>query len=324
MTTRTIGVLTSGGDAPGMNACVRAVVRAAAYHGVRVFGITHGYAGLIEGRVEELSSRSVSNIIQRGGTVLKTARSEAFRSPEGRKTAADNLRRHGIDTLIAIGGDGTFRGAEALSREHGVNVIGVPGTIDNDIYGTDLTIGFDTAVNTALDAIDKIRDTAASHERLFLVEVMGRHSGAIAFAVAIGGGAEAVMVPEEREDFERIAEMLVEGRKRGKKSTLVIVAEGEEHGGAFQIAARLKDLTGIDSRVCVLGHVQRGGSPTAVDRVLASRLGVAAVEAALQGVSSVMVGVQAGNVVHVPLSEVVSRRKGKDTELLRIAEILSV
>jgi 6-phosphofructokinase 1 len=323
MAIRKIGVLTSGGDAPGMNACVRAVVRAAGVNGMPVFGIMRGYVGLINGEIEELSARSVSNVLQRGGTVIKTGRSKEFFSEEGRATAAANLREKRIDALVAIGGDGTFRGAEKISAEHGINVIGIPGTIDNDVYGTDFTIGFDTAVNTALESIDRIRDTADAHERLFLVEVMGRHSGEIALAVAVGGGAEAVLVPEEDQDIEPLAKSLVEGREKGKTSTLVVIAEGDEEGGAVDVGRKLKDLTGIDFRVCVLGHTQRGGSPTAADRLLASRLGVAAVELLAEGATNVMVGLRNGEICTTPLSEVVTRKKDINRDILRIVDILA-
>ncbi len=323
MALKKIGVLTSGGDAPGMNACVRAVVRTAGVQGLGIAGIMRGYVGLINGEIEDLDARSVSNILQRGGTVIKTGRSKEFFTEEGRARAAAHLREREIEALVAIGGDGTFRGAQKISDEHGVNVIGVPGTIDNDVYGTDFTIGFDTAVNTALESIDRIRDTAASHERLFLVEVMGRHSGEIALAVAVAGGAEAALVPEEDQDIEPLAKRLVEGREKGKTSTLLVVAEGDEEGGAVDIGRKLKETTGIDFRVCVLGHTQRGGSPTAADRLLASRLGVRAVELLTEGATNLMVGLIGGKVCTTPLSEVVTLKKDIDRDILRIVDILS-
>ncbi len=317
-----IGVFTSGGDAPGMNACVRAVVRAGLYNGCEVVGIQYGYEGMIDGKFVDLGARSVSNIIQRGGTILRTARSERFRTEEGRRAAAGALQQEGIEGVIAIGGDGTFQGAARLQEEHGIAVIGVPGTIDNDLYGTDYTIGYDTAVNTAMEAIDKIRDTAASHDRLFYVEVMGRDAGFIALDVGISSGAEHVLIPEAQTDLAGLKENL-ESLKKLKSSALIIVAEGEQEGGAFQLAEKIKGAAGYDYRVCVLGHIQRGGSPTARDRLLASRLGVAAVESLLEGQSGVMVGEIHGRIAFTPIGESWTRRKTIDTDLWRLASMLA-
>ena len=317
-----IGVYTSGGDAPGMNACVRAVVRGGLYNGCEVIGMQYGYEGMIDGKFVDLQARSVANIIQRGGTILRTARSERFRTKEGRAQAAANLKKEGIDGLVAIGGDGTFQGATLLNEEHGFPIIGVPGTIDNDLFGTDYTIGYDTAVNTAMEAIDKIRDTAASHDRLFYVEVMGRDAGFIALDVGISGGAEFIIIPEARTEIQILKDQLG-AMKKVKTSALIIVAEGEDEGGAFSLAEKVKGAAGYDYRVCVLGHIQRGGSPTARDRLLASRLGVAAVEALLEGQSTVMVGEIHGRVAFTPLKETWIRRKVVDSDLWRLAAILS-
>ncbi len=317
-----IGVYTSGGDAPGMNACVRAVVRSGLYSGCEVVGIQHGSEGMIEGSFVDLQARSVSNIIQRGGTILQTARSERFRTPEGRAAAAEQLKKAGIEGLVAIGGDGTFQGAVRLNEEHGVAVIGVPGTIDNDLFGTDYTIGYDTAVNTAMEAIDKIRDTAASHDRLFYVEVMGRDAGFIALDVGISSGAEYIAIPETRTNVQALKEEL-EASKSHKSSALIIVAEGEDEGGAFSLAEKVKDAAGYDYRVCVLGHIQRGGSPSARDRLLASRLGVAAVDGLIEGRSNVMVGEIHGRIAFTPLKDTWLNRKIVDKDLWRLASILS-
>jgi 6-phosphofructokinase 1 len=317
-----IGVFTSGGDAPGMNACVRAVVRAGIYNGLEIVGIQYGYEGIIDGKFVDLQARSVSNIIQRGGTILRTARSEHFRTTEGRAQAAKNLRGADVDGLIALGGDGTFQGATKLAEEHNVPIIGVPCTIDNDLYGTDYTIGYDTAVNTAMEAIDKIRDTAASHDRLFYVEVMGRDAGFIALDVGISSGSEHIAVPEAQTNIQDLKEALVSS-KGYKSSAIIIVAEGEDSGGAVRLAERLKDAAGYDYRICVLGHIQRGGTPTARDRLLASRLGVAAVDALLEGVSGVMVGEIHGRIAHTPLIETWTKRKSIDKDLWRLASILA-
>jgi 6-phosphofructokinase 1 len=317
-----IAVFTSGGDAPGMNACVRAVVRSGLYNGCEVVGIQYGFEGMIEGKFVDLQARSVSNIIQRGGTILRTARSEHFRTTEGRAQAATHLKGAGIEGLVAIGGDGTFRGAVKLHDEHGIAVVGVPGTIDNDLFGTDYTIGYDTAVNTAMEAIDKIRDTAASHDRLFYVEVMGRDSGFIALDVGISSGAEHIVIPEIHTSMQELKEEL-EASKKVKSSAIIIVAEGEEEGGAFSVAEKIKDTAGYDYRVCVLGHIQRGGSPTARDRMLASRLGVAAVDALLEGQTNVMVGEIHGKILSTPLKETWTNRKRIDEDLWRVASILA-
>ncbi len=319
-----IGVLTSGGDAPGMKACIRAVVRASIYYGIEVFGIMRGYAGLIDGEIAQMGLSSVSNIIQRGGTILKTARSEEFKTVEGRAKAAQNLKKLGIDGLIVIGGDGTYRGASDLIKEHDIAVIGLPGTIDNDIYGTDFTIGFDTATNIALDAVDRIRDTAASHERIFFVEVMGRNSGFIALDVGIAGGAEVILVPEVKTDIDKMCEILTKGRKRGKTSSIVIVAEGDEEGNAYTIAEKVRAKTGFDYRVTVLGHIQRGGSPTTRDRILSSKLGTAAVESLKDGISNVMIGEVNNQIKLTELEAIWSNKKDVDHNLCRLAEILSI
>jgi 6-phosphofructokinase 1 len=319
-----IGVLTSGGDSPGMNACIRAVVRTAIYHGIHVVGIIKGYAGLIEGDVKEMGVSSVSNIIQRGGTILKTARSEEFKTPEGRSQAYEKIKKWDIDALIVIGGDGTYRGASDFIRDYNIPVIGLPGTIDNDIYGTDFTIGYDTAINIALDAVDRIRDTASSHERIFFVEVMGRNSGFIALDVGVAGGAESILIPETPTDIDNLCDVLVKGWKRGKSSSIIIVAEGDDAGNSYTIAEKVKEKTGLDYRVTVLGHIQRGGSPTAKDRILASKLGSAAVEYTRNGVSGVMMGEIQGKIVSTELSTIWSNKKKVDESLCHLAEILSI
>jgi len=319
-----IGLLTSGGDAPGMNATVRAVVRTGLGIGMDVLGIRRGYNGLINGDIEPMGPRSVSNIIQRGGTILMSARAEEFRHKPGRKKAIHNLHVHGIEGLIVIGGDGTFRGAQQLLKEWDGKVVGVPGTIDNDIYGTDYTIGFDTAVNTALEAIDKIRDTASAHERTFLVEVMGRHAGFIALEVAVAGGAEIALIPETQTSIKKVAEALTENRSKGKTSSIVVVAEGDEEGGVMHIAAKLKKDHGIDTRVCILGHIQRGGSPTAADRLLGSRLGAYAVELLSKGNSGVMAGDINHKLVATPLCHTTTRHKNIDKVMLKLAESLAI
>jgi 6-phosphofructokinase 1 len=320
-----IAVFTSGGDAPGMNACIRAVVRAGMYYGLEVFGIRRGYNGMIKGDIIPLESKSVSNIIQRGGTFLKSARSEEFKTPEGRKIAFEQLQKHGIEGLVAIGGNGTFTGAELFFNEYEVPTIGVPGTIDNDLYGTDYTIGFDTAVNTALDAIDKIRDTADAHDRIFFIEVMGRDSGYIAIQSGIGGGAEMVMVPETQSSMEDVIETLKEGWQRLKTSSIIVVAEGDEEGGANAVATRTKHyIPQGDIKVTLLGHIQRGGAPTAYDRILASRLGVAAVEGLIAGRKNVMAGLLNNEVVYTPFKETITKKKPIHPDLIRLVDILSV
>lgn len=321
---KTIGVFTSGGDSPGMNAAVRAVVRTAIHSDLRIFGIRLGYQGMINRDFVEMDGISVSNIIQRGGTILKSARSADFMTVEGRATAAENIRNAGIDALVGIGGDGTFQGATKLNEEHGIPVIGIPGTIDNDLSGTDETIGYDTAMNTALDAMDKIRDTADAHDRLFLVEVMGRHAGFIALETGIAGGAELILLPETLTQINEVKSALREVFQAQRRSSLVVVAEGDETGGAMKLADNLKDEFGkYEMRVCILGHIQRGGTPTARDRVLASRLGVAAVQALMEGHSSVMVGVVNQEIKITPMRNVWSKKKSINYELLELAKILS-
>lgn len=319
-----IGVLTSGGDSPGMNAAIRAVVRAAHYHGLAVSGIEGGYDGAIQGRIRPMGVRDVSNIIQRGGTILRSARSEEFRTPEGRTTAAENLRGAGCDALVVIGGDGTFTGASVLGAEHELPIVGIPGTIDNDLGGTDLTLGFDTATNTAVEAIDRIRDTASSHDRLFFVEVMGRTSGAIALNCGIAAGAEYILLPERRQSIADLIQAL-EKASTSKSSVIVIVAEGDEEGDAFTVARKVKErYSHYDTRVSVLGHLQRGGAPSVADRVLAGRLGVAAVEALIAGEHACMAGVIAGHVVLTPFEQAIRSRPALSEDLLRIASILAV
>ncbi len=318
-----IGVLTSGGDAPGMNACLRAVVRCGVSCKLEIVGIRRGYCGILDEDFVKLGNRSVSNIIQRGGTILGTARCEEMKTKEGIRNANEVLKRQGIEGLITIGGDGTFRGATALSKAGKVKVIGIPGTIDNDVYGTDYTIGFDTAVNTALDAIDKIRDTAGSLQRPFFVEVMGKCSGFIALEVGIAGGAENILIPEVETKIEQLSLDIERSFKRGKKSSIVIVAEGDDAGGAFSIAQQVWERLKLEYRICVLGHVQRGGSPTARDRVLATKLGAAAVDALARGMSGCMVGESHGQITLTPLRETWKKRKGLDSNLLRLVKVLA-
>lgn len=321
-----IGVYTSGGDAPGMNACLRAVVRTASAQDLEVMGIRRGYEGMIDGDFVEMERRSVSNIVQQGGTVLKSARSEGFYTEEGRAKAAENVRAHGIDALIAIGGDGTFRGASIFCQEHGIPTIGCPGTIDNDLFGTDTTIGYDTALNTAIENIDRIRDTADAHNRLFLIEVMGRDAGFIALNCGIGGGAELVLIPETITEMSEVKDRILSLMSAQRRSTIVVVAEGDELGGARGVEQALLDdpaFDNIDLRATILGHTQRGGSPTASDRVLASRLGVAAVESLLEGHAEVMVGFVKGEIKLTPLRNVWGRTKNIDYDLLKLTQILS-
>jgi 6-phosphofructokinase 1 len=318
-----IGVLTSGGDAPGMNACIRAVVRCGVSRKLEVVGIRRGYCGILEEDFVKLGSRSVANIIYRGGTFLETARCEEMKTEEGIRKANEVLEREGIEGLITIGGDGTFRGAVALAEAGNVKVIGVPGTIDNDVYGTDNAIGFDTAVNTALDAIDKIRDTAGALNRLFFVEVMGRCRGFIALEVGIAGGAEDILIPEVETRIEQLCLDIRRSFKRGKKSSIVIVAEGDEAGGAFSVAQQVWERLKLEYRVCVLGHVQRGGSPTAKDRVLASKLGAAAVNALVKGMTGYMVGEFKGEITFTPLTETWEKKKELDSNLLRLVKVLA-
>jgi len=318
-----IGVLTSGGDAPGMNACIRAIVRISVKHKIEVVGIRLGYAGLLESDFIKLGPRSVANLIHRGGTFLETARCDEMKTAEGIKKAVGILQRQGIEGLITIGGDGTFRGAVALAEAGDIRVIGIPGTIDNDVYGTDYTIGFDTAINTALDAIDKIRDTAGSLQRPFFIEVMGRNRGFIALAVGIAGGAENILIPETETKIEELCLDIKHSYMRGKKSSIVIVAEGDDAGGVFQVAQQVWERLKLEYRVCVLGHIQRGGSPTARDRILASKLGAAAVDALADDKSGYMVGELKGEIVLTPLREAWEKRKELDNNLLQLVKILA-
>ena len=320
-----IGVLTSGGDAPGMNAAIRAVVRTAIFYHRGAIGIQRGYSGLIDNKMIPLLSHSVSKIISLGGTFLKSSRCPAFHTPEGRALAMQNITSAGIDALVVIGGDGSFRGAQLLIEEYGLPVVGVPATIDNDIYGTDFTIGFDTAINTAAQAIDKLRDTADSHNMVFFVEVMGRDAGFIALYSSIAGGAEATLIPEVQMDIDKLCSYLEQERRKNKTSGIVIVAEGEEQGGAVDIARKVKEkLPDYDTRVTTLGHIQRGGAPTCNDRVLSSVLGHGAVEALLDGVSGVMVGQRSGKIIHTPFEEACTRHNDLNKKWYEIAHILSL
>ena len=320
---KTIGVLTSGGDAPGMNAAIRAVTRAAIFQGWKVYGIYRGYEGLINGYIKELSTESVSNTIQRGGTILKTARSDEFRTDEGMEKAYANMKKFGIDALIVIGGNGSLSGAQRLAREHDVTVIGLPGTIDNDLYGTDSTIGYDTALNTIVDCVDKIRDTATSHDRIFFVEVMGRDAGFLAQNSAIAAGAEAAIIPEDKTDVDQLAHYIERGIRKSKNSSIVIVSEKD--GGAMHYAERVRtEYPQFDVRVSILGHLQRGGRPSAFDRILASRLGVAAIEALKEGQRNVMIGVKNDEIVYVPITKAVKIDKPIGQELLDVMDTLSI
>ena len=322
---RRIAVFTSGGDAPGMNAAIRAVVRTASHYNLHVYGIRRGYQGMIENDVKRLEARDVGNIIQRGGTILKTARSADFKNPVGRAKAYDTLKAHDIDACIAIGGDGTYTGAMIFSQEYDVPFIGLPGTIDNDIFGTDYTIGYDTAVNTAIEAVDRIRDTADSHNRLFFVEVMGRHAGFIALSAGIGGGAGCILVPETDTPIDMPCDLLKKGVYRNKLFSIVIVAEGNQNGGAAEVAQKVQEqFNYYDSKVAVIGHLQRGGAPTALDRLLASRLGFSAVEKLLAGEQNVALGLVNDEVVATSFEQAVKVKKNLNEELLRMADILSV
>jgi 6-phosphofructokinase 1 len=319
-----IGVLTSGGDSPGMNAAIRAVVRTGNYYGLDVFGIMRGYSGIIENDIVPMHSRSVANIIQRGGTILKTARCKEFFQPEGRQKAYQNLKKLGIDGLVIIGGDGSFRGADIFSREFDIPCIGLPGTIDKDIAGTDFTIGFDTAVNTAVEAIDKIRDTADAHDRLFIIEVMGRDAGYIALHSGIATGAEHILIPERKTDIEELVASLQEKERRKKLVNMVVVAEGDEFGGANEVAKVVKErLPFMDTRVCILGHIQRGGSPTCLDRLIASRMGYAAVESLLEGRHNVMVGILNNRMHYTLLERAVKSKQKISDEWIKIVKILA-
>ncbi len=319
-----IGVLTSGGDAPGMNAAIRAVVRTGIYHGLEVFGIMRGYNGMVDDDIFQMDSRSVANIIQRGGTILKTARSKEFFEPEGRKKAYENLKKRGIDGLVIIGGDGSFRGAQKFSNEFDIPCMGLPGTIDKDIAGSDFTIGFDTAVNTAVEAIDKIRDTMDAHDRLFLVEVMGRDAGYIALHSGIATGAENILIPESKTDIEALINSLTEKEKRKKLVNLVVVAEGDEFGGANELGKVLKErLPQADIRVCILGHIQRGGSPSCLDRLIASHMGYYAVESLVAGRRNEMIGIVNNAVHYTPLDKAIKEKQKIGEEWMKIVKILA-
>ncbi|MFL1896550.1 6-phosphofructokinase [Aquimarina sp. 2-A2] len=323
---KNIAVLTSGGDAPGMNAAIRAVVRACSFYDLNCFGVYKGYEGLINNEMEPLNARSVRNIINKGGTFLKSARSKAFMTKEGRKKAHENLITNHIDALIVIGGDGSFTGALKLSEEFDFPVIGIPGTIDNDINGTDYTIGYDTALNTVVEAIDKIRDTASSHNRLFLIEVMGRDAGDIALNAGIGAGAEEILIPEEDMGIDRLIDSLKKSKKTGKTSSIIVVAEGDKSGkNIFELGEHVEQhLDGYEVRVSVLGHIQRGGAPSCYDRVLASKLGVGAVEALLEGKRDIMIGIVHKDVTSIPLKQALEKRDHQHDRLIKVADITSV
>jgi 6-phosphofructokinase 1 len=319
-----IGILTSGGDAPGMNAGIRAVVRCAIFNGLEVAGIRRGYSGLINGEFQKFSRRSVANIVQRGGTILETSRCQEMFTEDGRKKAVDALNSEGIDACVVIGGEGSFKGAEALGSESDISFIGMPGTIDNDLWGTDYTIGFNTAVNTALDAIDRIRDTASAFERVFFVEVMGRETGFIAMEVGIAGGAEQVIIPEKKVDIEELCQNLRESFKRGKRSSIIVVAEGNQIEDTINIAKYVEMRLKVDCRVCTLGHIQRGGSPTSADRILASNLGIAAVEGLINGKQGHAVGEIKGRIVYTPFRQTWESKKRIDERYFKSIPILSL
>lgn len=324
-TVKCIGILTSGGDAPGMNAAIRAVTRSAIYNGMTVKGIYRGYKGLITGEIHEFKTQNVSNIIQRGGTILKTARCQEFKTPEGRKEAYDKLIEEGIEALIVIGGDGTLTGARIFAQEFNYPIVGLPGTIDNDLYGTDVTIGYDTALNTIMECVDKIRDTATSHDRLFFIEVMGRDAGFLALNGAIASGAEAAIIPETSLENDTLAEMIDNGFRKSKNSSIVLVAESELTGGAIGIAERTKkEYPQFDVRVTILGHLQRGGSPSAQDRILATRMGIAAIEALLDDQRNVMIGIHNDQIIYVPFSKAIKNDKPINKELLNTLRVSSI
>lgn len=324
MEIKSIGILTSGGDAPGMNAAIRAVTRTAIFAGMRVWGIYRGYQGLIEDQIVEFQTQNVSNIIQQGGTILKTTRCMEFKTPEGRKKAYENLKRHDIDALVVIGGDGSITGAANLAREYDVPIVALPGTIDNDLAGTDMTIGYDTAMNTIMNCVDKIRDTATSHQRLFFIEVMGRDSGFLALNGAIATGCEDAIIPEVATQYDQLKALVDNGFRKSKSSAMVIVTESPE-GGALKLAERVnKEYPEYDVRVSVLGHLQRGGSPTAADRILASRLGFAAIEALKEGQRNVMMGIHNDHVVNIPFAKAIKKDKPIDEELLTVLRVLSI
>lgn len=320
-----IGILTSGGDAPGMNAAIRSVTRAAIFNNIRVKAIYRGYKGLITGEIKEFQTQNVSNIIQQGGTILKSARCAEFRTREGRQLAYDNLVKEEIDALVVIGGDGTFTGARIFSQEFDVPIVGLPGTIDNDLFGTDSTIGYDTALNTIIDAVDKIRDTASSHERLFFIEVMGRDAGFLTLSSALASGAEAAIIPERETKVDQMEELIRNGFRKSKNSSIVIVSESEVTGGANGLADRMKrEHPEYDVRVSILGHIQRGGSPTAYDRIIASRMGVAAIDALMDGLRNIMIGIVNNEIVHVPLTKAIKDDKPVNEQLLGVLQILSI
>jgi 6-phosphofructokinase 1 len=322
---KTIGVLTSGGDAPGMNAAIRAVTRAAIINNIRVKAIFRGYEGLMSGEIQEFTTQDVSGIIQRGGTILKSARSKEFMTPEGRTKAYETMQREGIDALVVIGGDGSFTGARLLAQEHNVPVVGIPGTIDNDLWGTDSTIGYDTALNTIMDCVDKLRDTGTSHERLFLVEVMGRDAGFLTLNAAIAAGAEAAIIPERATLEEQVEAAIGNGRRKHKNSSIVLVQEHAIEGGAQAVAKEIEKIhPEYNTRVTILGHLQRGGSPTAFDRILASRFGCAAVAALLEEQRSVMVGLQNGEIVYVPLGKAIKEKKDIKDDKWQALQVLSI
>ena len=320
-----IGILTSGGDAPGMNAAIRAVTRSAIYNNIEVKGIYRGFKGLITEEIVEFKTNSVSNIIQQGGTILKTARCDEFMDAEGRKKAYENLCKHNIDALVVIGGDGTLTGAAIFASEFNIPIVGLPGTIDNDLLGTDTTIGYNTALNTIVEAVDKIRDTASSHERLFFIEVMGRNCGALALNSAIAAGAEAAIIPEISIEKDQLHEFISQGFRKSKNSSLVLVAESEITGGALQLAERVKNqYPQYDVRVSILGHLQRGGSPTAQDRILASRMGYAAIQALLESQRNIMIGIRNEEIVYVPFSKAIKKEKPINPELINLLKVLSI
>ncbi|MBQ7941588.1 MAG: 6-phosphofructokinase [Muribaculaceae bacterium] len=320
-----IGILTSGGDAPGMNAAIRAVTRSAIYGGLKVKGIYRGYKGLITGEIVEFKTQNVSNIIQAGGTILKTARCKEFQTPEGRQLAYETMQKEGIDALVVIGGDGSLTGARVFATEFNIPIVGLPGTIDNDLYGTDRTIGYDTALNTIMECVDKIRDTATSHERLFFIEVMGRDAGFLALNGAIATGAEAAIIPEISTEVDQLSELISQGFRKSKNSSIVLVAESPVTGGAMGMAERVKnEYPQYDVRVSILGHLQRGGSPTAADRILASRMGAAAIEALLEDQRNVMIGIRNDEIVYVPFSKAIKNDKPINRELLSTLRRLSI
>ena len=320
-----IGILTSGGDAPGMNAAIRAVTRSAIFGGFKVKGIYRGYRGLITGEIQEFKTQNVSNIIQAGGTILKTARCKEFQTPEGRQLAYETLKKEGIDALVVIGGDGSLTGARIFATEFNFPIVGLPGTIDNDLYGTDKTIGYDTALNTIMECVDKIRDTATSHERLFFIEVMGRDAGFLALNGAIATGAEAAIIPEISTEVDQLAELIQSGFRKSKNSSIVLVAESPITGGAMSLAERVKnEYPQYDVRVSILGHLQRGGSPTATDRILASRMGAAAIDALLEDQRNVMIGVHNDEIVYVPFFKAIKNDKPIDRTLLKTLRTLSI